>query len=137
MDGVRFDSLVRSFSPSSNRRYALGALLGGALGGLSLSESAAKKKNKKKKKKKCGCRGGRKRLSNQSCAKVCNGESDCAQLCVCGFFSVDGVRYCAPQVNACAEIPDSCSTTAQCPLGQYCADVTAVCGSNRCAPLCG
>ncbi|MGH2617440.1 MAG: hypothetical protein ACRDJC_19575 [Thermomicrobiales bacterium] len=135
MDSERFDSLVRSLPPSGNRRGALAALLGGALAALSLTESAAKKKNMKKKK--CGCRGGRKHLTNGSCAKVCADESDCALICACGLLSVEGERHCASDFMICTQIPQSCSTTAQCPLGQYCLAIAGFCGTNRCLPLCG
>ncbi len=135
MDDVRFDALVRSLPMSSNRRGAFAALLGGALGGISLIQAAARKKSKKKKK--CRCRGGRKRLSNGSCAKVCDDASDCALACACPTASIEGARYSTADVGFdCTKIPQSCSTTAQCLLGQYCRFVQ-LCGSNRCTPLCG
>jgi hypothetical protein len=136
MDSRRFDSLIHSLLPLDTRRGVLASLFGGVFGGFSLVETRAKKK-KRKKKRQCGCPDGLQRLSNGSCARVCEDDGDCALVCECGLLSVDGPRHCTPEVSNCADIPLPCSTTADCPPGQYCANVGGDCGTDRCAPLCG
>jgi hypothetical protein len=84
--GMDFDSLIRSIPPSGNRRGALAALLGGALGARNLVAADAKNKKKQRKKNRCPCPGGRVRLLNGSCANVGAVNDDCPALCVCRAF---------------------------------------------------
>jgi hypothetical protein len=59
MEDTRFDDLAKVFGSTQTRRLTLGALLGGVISALGLTEADAKKKhknNKKKKRKKNKCK---------------------------------------------------------------------------------
>ncbi len=84
-------------------------------------------------------------LVNGSCAETCvcgpNGcEPACPEGCGCGLGSVEGAHYCVPVVGGtCAEVPPTCVSTANCPVGQHCQVLPCGPGGaneSRCAPLC-
>jgi hypothetical protein len=90
----------------------------------------------------CPCPAGKSSLSNYSCAKTCTTGADCpgadppTGVCGCVYSSVEGPKYCLAPVQTCDRIPQVCTSTAQCPQGQFCA-VTECPGDNRrCWPLC-
>lgn len=69
-------------------------------------------------------------LSNGSCATVCGSSCPCIAPA-----SVEGPEYCTPPVFNCNQIPTPCTTTSECPQGQFCANLDSFCGSDRCYPL--
>lgn len=78
-------------------------------------------------------------LNNGSCGRICTIPSaPCPNGCYCSNFTVEGPQHCilAPP---CSDMPQTCASTTECPLGQQCQHT--VCGpggslSNRCVPLC-
>jgi len=73
-------------------------------------------------------------LLNQSCAETCTPTgAACPQGCGC-FPSVEGPYHCIASGNpTCDDIPQVCSSTADCPPGQHCQETG--CGA-RCLALC-
>jgi hypothetical protein len=141
-----FDALTRRVAATPSRRAALAALLGTGLAGVLEAGTFAKKGKKRKKacprcptcptSSECPCPGGRLKLTNGTCAVTCTGEPDCPTVCICQTVpSTEGQRLCAATLNDCPDVPLTCETTAQCPLGQFCSNLN-VCG-KRCVPVCG
>ena len=87
----------------------------------------------------CPCPADRVCLANGGCAQECSPfAGNCPSGCGCAMGSAEGPRRCYSLVS-CFQIPQLCSTTADCPPGQHC-QVT-LCGAigtspYRCAPLC-
>lgn len=163
----RFDQLTRLVGGTRSRRSLAGALGLGALAFPSLV--AARKKKRKKKKKpcrpespattcagRCGaiqnncqqqieclpCPSGQLCLSNGICAIYCGPSgSICPGQCGCPSWpTTEGALFCGiPLPGSCADIPQICESTADCPLGSVCQ--LAPCGpggilEGRCRPLC-
>jgi hypothetical protein len=134
MDLEPFAALTRRLAATPSRRAAFGALLGAGLAGIAANTDA------KKRRKRCKCPnpcpGGRLRLPNGTCAAVCASDDACAATCICPApLSAEGNRHCAPPLNDCPDVPQTCDTTAECPPGQVCYNVST-CG-KRCVPVCG
>ena len=70
-------------------------------------------------------------LSNGSCATVCGSGCGCSLTPA----SVEGPGYCGPLFLLCNQYPTPCTTTSECPQGQFCANVSDTCGTDRCWPL--
>jgi hypothetical protein len=87
----------------------------------------------------CACPPDQVCLGNGSCATVCFGEG-CTGSCDCGELSAEGPQHCIPDdVEECADVPQVCASTTDCPLGQYCQQANCGPGGNierRCVPLC-
>lgn len=90
----------------------------------------------------CTCPAGKRCLSNGSCAAICGpGFPDCTGDCGCSGPEVGGGFICRPAtVSQCEQVPEVCTTTADCPLGSFCFSQACV-GSggaleNRCFPHC-
>src|SRR4051794_27223989 len=85
----------------------------------------------------CPCLGTKACLSNGSCATACSGDGDCPSGCICRVGDA-GDSHCMSSPGACEQIPQSCTTTAQCPVGTHC--VVAACPPGnltlRCVPVC-
>jgi hypothetical protein len=95
----------------------------------------------------CTCPAGKSCLGTGSCNRTCVNEppgsiqGTCPTGCNC-FTSLveDGARHCIPAtITECAQVPQVCTSTAQCPVGQFCG--TTGCGpesapENRCLPVC-
>ena len=90
----------------------------------------------------CVCASGQDCLGNGTCAGTCAfGGTDCPTGCTCPEFrEVGGANRCVPTATIpCSEFPQTCTSTAQCPRGQYCQVTRCGAGStfeNRCVPLC-
>jgi hypothetical protein len=83
----------------------------------------------------CLCPTGQVCLSNGSCATRCN-PGTCPTGCGCSDPSAEGPRHCGRGGTGCQSIPQSCTSTAECPLGEHCQE-TVFCGlGKRCVPLC-
>jgi hypothetical protein len=84
----------------------------------------------------CPCATGQHCLSNGSCATECpvSNFSCSTGNCICSLPSKDGPRFCRKTYSTCASVPQQCTTTSGCPLGQYCGPVD--CSGSRCLPLC-
>ncbi|HEU5432639.1 MAG TPA: hypothetical protein VFU81_13310 [Thermomicrobiales bacterium] len=154
MDGRRFDAFARRLSSDLTRRRVVGLLGGAALGvALAAGKDDASAGNKKRcpggcgvcqrcKRGKCkphagaACGAGGKCLANGSCALVCKTPADCPAPCPgCSSPSAEGPSHCAQGVASCEDIPQTCSSTKQCPVGQQCQQT--LCGTeDRCCPLC-
>lgn len=91
------------------------------------------------------CPTGQKCLLNGSCATPCLDNSDCPGEgppggCGCGTATTEAfARHCVLRITSCDDIPQSCTSTAECPQGQQCNYVA--CGPDssivgRCARLC-
>lgn len=82
----------------------------------------------------CDIAAGEECLLNGSCAKRCTqGGTECAPPCGCSLPNEEGTRHCIANLQACPT--RTCSSTAECPLGQQCQDCLA--GEPVCFPLCG
>ncbi len=75
-------------------------------------------------------------LLNQSCAETCGAGHGCPAGCRCSYPSVEGPTHCIPHPLTCEQIPQACTSTAECPQGQHCQEVVCGDGLNRCVPLC-
>jgi hypothetical protein len=87
------------------------------------------------------CTDGKQCLSNGSCAALCDFDlQNCPAGCFCGLPSTEVSSRCISGAAAtCEEIPQSCTSSAQCPQGQHCQDVPCGPGGmvvHRCVPLC-
>jgi hypothetical protein len=86
----------------------------------------------------CACPVGKSCLLNNSCASACSAPETCPPGCTCLFPAVEGGMYCISLAVSCATVPQVCTSTVQCPLGQHC--MLTGCGvsgpENRCVPLC-
>jgi hypothetical protein len=91
----------------------------------------------------CTCPAGKLCLPNQSCSQACTPASPvCPAGCYC--FSTQLVEtsqhQCVPQgISDCAQIPQRCTSSAECPFGQFCG--TTACSPSgddeeRCIPVC-
>lgn len=136
----------------TTRRAALvlAALGWSGLAGPAGSAAARKGKNGKGKgkgKKKrckvkgdCVCNAGEFCHGNGGCGLICDpGGPACPDTCSC-TFGADGLpRVCTAAISAaCANAPQACEATDECPAGTVCRKVECAPGSfaNRCAPLC-
>lgn len=82
------------------------------------------------------CPSGQECLSNGSCATVCVEQADCTGCSGgCSFASVEGPQHCIESVFACENIPQVCTSTSECPIGQHCQPTTCF-DEKRCFPLC-
>jgi hypothetical protein len=90
----------------------------------------------------CPCPAGQDCLGNGSCARTCNPVAqNCPTDCRCsGARSTEGAVICTPKtVVTCDQVPQPCTTSAECPQGTVC-QVTG-CGAGgtettRCVPVC-
>jgi hypothetical protein len=78
---------------------------------------------------------------NGSCSQSCDifGPDICPAGCSCSVQpATGGSAQCVPAgaFFPCEQIPQVCTSTAQCPLGSFCGAMTGVCGTNRCVPVC-
>jgi hypothetical protein len=76
-------------------------------------------------------------LANGTCAVTCStaGVACGAAACICTSTSVEGQRHCAPDNLVCADFPQTCQWTTDCPVGHHCQGVP--CGAGAwCVPLC-
>jgi hypothetical protein len=143
VDKTHGDSVLSSLLPTGTRRGALVAVLGGALGALGLDDAAARHRRNRKGKHKttCRCPRNRVRLQNDTCAAICAADEDCPANCTCPTeiqkISVEGRRHCFPPNIGCDDIPQTCSSTADCPYGQVCEWTRCLGESYRCIALCG
>jgi hypothetical protein len=85
------------------------------------------------------CPPGKQCLTNGSCADVCATYQECPLFnCDCRV-TVEGPQVCVLAGPPCASIPQQCTSTAECLLGELC--VEKACGPGgsaqyRCVPLC-
>jgi hypothetical protein len=94
----------------------------------------------------CACPAGKTCLGNGSCSRTCvvvgQGQGDCPAGCLCGLPGVEGGIHCVPAAirdAECVDVPQVCTSNAQCPVGTYCANTP--CGPDfteqgRCVPIC-
>jgi hypothetical protein len=91
----------------------------------------------------CSCPVGKGCLTNGTCAATCDpAAQNCPTSCKCLALrpSAEGAVHCIPNtVFSCAQVPQSCSSTAGCPQGQAC--LVTQCGEGntnqlRCVPVC-
>lgn len=156
MDRDRFDTLTRRVGA---RRGILAAALG-AIPGLGLLAGTDARKRRRKcrrivyriaadtcptlKTNTCGgkktiaCQPGKICLDNKSCGLNC-GATGCpaGSGCTC---SPSDPRVCLAAFTTCADVPNTCATTADCPIYTVCD--TTMCGvggaiEKRCLRLCG
>lgn len=134
MDTRGFDTLIRAFGASGNRRAALRVLAAGIAGsvGLAAGPDAAAKKKKKK------CKPPTKKCGKKCCApgSFCNGGrcsacfDQCAGMC-CAVAETCEASACAP----CPDLADSCDNPVphcdNAVPGHFCA--TSVEGGSFCA----
>jgi len=158
MDGSRFDALTRSVGSTGSRRRALGGLLVGPLGLLSIQadEAAAKKKRcppcKKRKKGTCrgtlpdgtacpggACQGGRCVATvdpllpppDDDCPAglaACGGECRLAEGATCTFHAECCSHHCVLDVCYPSCLGKSCSQEADCCPGVPCFVTAKRCG---------
>ena len=86
----------------------------------------------------CQCPTGLTCLSNGGCGRVCDPDFGiCPDGCVCAQPSTEGPTVCQPSGLTCEQIPQICSSTAECPLGWFC-QTNSCFGppNNRCTPAC-
>jgi hypothetical protein len=90
----------------------------------------------------CGtCAAGQLCLDNGSCATTCDvlGGVGCPAGCSCPPSVGVATGNCTEFVVACTDIPQVCTSSAECPPGQSCQSTGCVSGGqfeNRCIPLC-
>jgi len=88
----------------------------------------------------CSCPAGQDCLSNGSCGITCTASSQCPHGCTgCGFASTEGPSHCIAPITGCESVPQSCTSTAECPLGQHCQGIKCDLSGqlvNRCIPMC-
>ncbi len=84
------------------------------------------------------CEAGQKCLANDSCATICSGlvAGECGGGCLCTVENVEGLQHCVDIRSDCDELPQTCASTAECPLGQQCQRVGCAGNPMRCVPLC-
>jgi hypothetical protein len=149
-------------------RLVTGLAVAGPIAAIGLFTAEAKRKKKKRKRKtsssctpeplaatcfhRCGvvtnncgqantcpaCSGGRECLINGTCAITCRTSTECTAACGC-TASVDGPLQCVVFGGVCADFPQTCVTTADCPAGQHCEQTGCGPGpsfENRCVSLC-
>jgi hypothetical protein len=83
------------------------------------------------------CAAGEQCLDNDSCAKTCENDAQCA-MATCACNAEDGGEpVCRIPVGidpTCNELA-TCESTADCPQGSVCS-TTITCDPTRCVPLC-
>ena len=90
----------------------------------------------------CACPAGKTGLVNNGCSRTCDETLlSCPVGCTCGVRLIeDDTPHCfSAAVAECTQVPQICTSTAQCPTGQFCGQV--FCGPNdtaqgRCIPNC-
>jgi hypothetical protein len=85
------------------------------------------------------CPAGKVCLSNGSCSTPCPNFGVCPAGCSCTPPNGEGAQICAQNEASCADLPQPCTTTTDCPVGQHC--ITTGCGQNntdvlRCGRVC-
>jgi hypothetical protein len=87
----------------------------------------------------CTCPGGQQCLSNGSCGMLCTSDANCLNGCVCsGFPPVSGGPQLCGAAGGCGDVPQRCSSTAECPAGWACQWTNCETEHpDRCVPLCG
>lgn len=81
-------------------------------------------------------------LLNNGCARTCSVASlTCPAGCTCGIPLAEApgtLAGCYPStLSSCTQVPTPCTSTAQCPFGQFCGLVCgSVPGEGRCFPNC-
>jgi len=127
----RVTAVQRSSTGMPSRRDVLRGLTGA---GLSLGPGAQWVSNpaEARRRRRHGCRHGKTRLSNGSCAIVCTALQDCpTDTCNgCGNPNTEGGQHCS--TGALAPLTP-CATTKNCPRGSDCQDLG---GSRVCIELC-
>jgi hypothetical protein len=84
-----------------------------------------------------GCPSGQDCLSNGSCTLTCAAQGvACGPGCLCSSPSVEGPNRCIESFAGCAANPQACTSTAECPRGEHCQNVSCGASSQRCVPLC-
>ena len=140
MDGIRFDTLTRAFTPAGSRRGALALLLSATLGqlGWSTAQDAGarncKKINNKKKRKKClkkakGCAAG-----SRDCNGTCISQSACCSQSECTNLSTPCTNGACNASHQCVQVPNNrCQAGAECLLNGRCA---TPCAGDADCPSC-
>jgi hypothetical protein len=89
------------------------------------------------------CPAGRSCLTNNSCGRSCRvlgTPGDCPAGCRCGILAAEGGIQCIPiSIAGCADVPQACASTTQCPQGFFCGPTTCGTGGaaeGRCLPIC-
>lgn len=98
--------------------------------------------NNCKKKVSCACPAGKTCLANFGCNRTCDLLAPaCPVGCSCGAASegdpaLTRFQCFAGGFTSCVGIPLTCVTSANCPRGFFCAEVSTSCGTDRCVPNC-
>jgi hypothetical protein len=117
VEDTRFDEMSKVLGSLKTRRLTLGALLGGALGALGLSEGEAKKKKKKKKKcKNLGpcqrCQNGKKKTQPDNTACTPPGAAAGTGRCAAGACIAQSPPVPpAPPSPVCVTLGNACTQT--------------------------
>jgi hypothetical protein len=111
VDGTTFDMLAREAGRVTNRRGALGLVLGGVAAAVAAGPDIAFARRGKGKKKRC-------RKLTQGCGgknKCCKGLTCTNGACACPAGTVASGNTCVPQPSG-----PTCTSDAQCGSGQVC-----------------